>query len=105
MKVEADKHLEALSIQLVILAIWKQALDICHTQAASAVEGSPSQETIRSKEIMKKGQVSVSIKEHLDASNILGTENVCSHIEKAFLGEVGKAEELAKHIEPGIFSD
>ncbi|KAM3217197.1 hypothetical protein T459_23017 [Capsicum annuum] len=100
-KVEAHKHLEAFSIQLVILAIWKQALDICHTQAASAIEGSPNQETIRSNEIMKKGQVSLYIKEHLDATNMLGPENVCSHIEKAFLGEVGSAEELAKHIEPG----
>lgn len=105
LKVEAHKHLEAFSIQLVILAIWKQALDICHTQAASAIEGSPNQETIRSNEIMKKGQVSLYIKEHLDATNMLGPENVCSHIEKAFLGEVGSAEELAKHIEPGIFSD
>ncbi|XP_059305522.1 serine/threonine-protein kinase ATG1c-like isoform X2 [Lycium ferocissimum] len=100
-KVEAGKHLEAFSIQLVILAIWKQALDICLTQAASAIEGSPNQETIRLKEIMKKSQVGLNIKEHLDATNILGPENVCSHIEKAFLGEVGNAEELAKHIEPG----
>ncbi|KAJ8550994.1 hypothetical protein K7X08_000364 [Anisodus acutangulus] len=100
-KVEAGRHLEAFSIQLVILAIWKQALDICHTQAASAIEGSPNQETNRLKEILKKGQVSLNVKEHLDAANILGPENVCSHIEKTFLGEVGNAEELSKHIEPG----
>ncbi|CAN4106030.1 unnamed protein product [Withania somnifera] len=100
-KVEAGRHLEAFSIQLVILAIWKQALDICHTQAASAIEGSPNQEMTRLKEITKKGQVRLNIKEHLDATYIFGPENVCSHIEKAFLGEVGNAEELAKHIEPG----
>ncbi|KAJ8532989.1 hypothetical protein K7X08_015878 [Anisodus acutangulus] len=100
-KFDAGRHLEAFSIQLVILAIWKQALDICHTQAASAIEGSPNQETIRLKEILKKGQGSLNIKEHLDAANILGPENVCSHIEKTFLGEVGNAEELSKHIEPG----
>ncbi|CAN4116024.1 unnamed protein product [Withania somnifera] len=100
-KVETGRHLEAFSIQLVILAIWKQALDICHTQAASAIEGSPNQEMTRLKEITKMGQVSLNIKEHLDATNILGPENVCFHIEKAFLGEVGNAEELAKHIEPG----
>lgn len=104
LKVEASRHLEAFSIQLVSLAIWKQALDICHTQAASAIEGSPNQETIRLREITKKGQASLNIKKHLDATNILGPENVCSHIEKAFLSEVGNAEELAKHIEPGIFS-
>ncbi|KAI3790877.1 hypothetical protein L2E82_04271 [Cichorium intybus] len=45
-KIEGGNRLEAFSIQLVILAIWKQALDICHTQAASAIKGSPSQETV-----------------------------------------------------------
>ncbi|KAI3498500.1 hypothetical protein L1887_34275 [Cichorium endivia] len=43
---KGGNRLEAFSIQLVILAIWKQALDICHTQAASAIKGSPSQETV-----------------------------------------------------------
>ncbi|KAI3765264.1 hypothetical protein L2E82_15294 [Cichorium intybus] len=48
-KIEGGNRLEAFSIRLVILAIWKQALDICHTQAASAIKGSPSQETVTSR--------------------------------------------------------
>ncbi|KDO57934.1 hypothetical protein CISIN_1g043425mg, partial [Citrus sinensis] len=53
-KIVAGKHLEGFSIQLVILAIWKQALHICHTQAASAMDGSPSGESTRLRSSRKK---------------------------------------------------
>ncbi|KAK4392265.1 Serine/threonine-protein kinase ATG1c [Sesamum angolense] len=53
---EGEKQLEAFSLQLVILAIWKQALDICHTHAASAIEGSSSLETTRLREVSKVQQ-------------------------------------------------
>ncbi|KAL3640670.1 hypothetical protein CASFOL_015638 [Castilleja foliolosa] len=86
-KIEGGKQLEAFSIQLVILAIWKQALHICHTHAASAVEGSPSRE--------KKMQAPI------DITKMQGPIDICSEIEGAFLHEVGRAEELAKLIEPG----
>ncbi|KAK8546361.1 hypothetical protein V6N13_067586 [Hibiscus sabdariffa] len=90
-KTEAGRHLEAFSIQLVILAIWKQALHICHTQAASAMEGSPSQETSRLSASKKHG---TSYMEECP-------EDVSSEIEREFLREVEHAEELAKAIEPG----
>uniref|UniRef100_A0A0V0HYQ8 Putative ovule protein n=1 Tax=Solanum chacoense TaxID=4108 RepID=A0A0V0HYQ8_SOLCH len=45
-KIAAGRHLEAFSIELVMLAIWKQALHVCHTQAASAIEGSPNQKLL-----------------------------------------------------------
>lgn len=78
---EKDKEgtrLEAFSIQLVILAIWKQALHICHTQAASAIDG----------------------QECLSSADTGGPEAVCSQIEREFLREVGHAEDLASHLEP-----
>ncbi|KAL8039316.1 hypothetical protein ABFS82_10G027000 [Erythranthe guttata] len=83
-KIEGGKQLEAFSVQLVILAIWKQALHICHTHAASATEGegSPSQDA-----------TSFGDKE--------GPLDICSKIERSFLHEVGHAEELAKVIDPG----
>ncbi|KAK1354669.1 serine/threonine-protein kinase ATG1c [Heracleum sosnowskyi] len=90
-KVESGKHLEAFSVQLVILAIWKQTLNICHTQAASATEGSPTQETMRE----------LANKEHLNPASWQHPQDVYSQIERAFLLEVGNAEELAKLIEPG----
>ncbi|THG13916.1 hypothetical protein TEA_016071 [Camellia sinensis var. sinensis] len=94
-KIEPGRQLEAFSIQLVILAIWKQALHICHTQAASAIEGSPSREMARLRES--------TIQEHgsPDIANTQGPQDICSQIEREFLLEVGNAEELAKKIEPG----
>ncbi|KAF9679978.1 hypothetical protein SADUNF_Sadunf06G0072200 [Salix dunnii] len=97
----ACRQLEAFSIQLVILAIWKQALHICHTQAASAIEGSPSHESSRlsssssSSSSMKHGTPDTE-----DCPDV-GPENMSTRIEGEFLQEVERAEELAKAIEPG----
>ncbi|PON59921.1 Serine/threonine protein kinase [Parasponia andersonii] len=99
-KIEADKQLEAFSIQLVILAIWKQALHICHTQAASAMEGSPSQETTKFRSTSKKLS-SPDAEECLDVVSTQGPEEISSRIEREFLREVEHAEELAKIVEPG----
>ncbi|KAL5709451.1 non-specific serine/threonine protein kinase [Ranunculus cassubicifolius] len=84
-KVKIGKQLEAFSIQLVILAVWKQALHICHTQAASAIEGSNN-----------KMHGSLDVQESTQ-----GPEAVCSQIEKEFLHQVGHAEDLARGLEPG----
>ncbi|GMI69749.1 autophagy-related protein 1c [Hibiscus trionum] len=99
-KIEAGKQLEAFSIQLVILAIWKQALHICHTQAASAMEGSPSQETSSRLSASKKHGTS-DREECKDIVSPEGPEDISSEIEKEFLREVEHAEELAKVIEHG----
>ncbi|KAG2380891.1 Serine/threonine-protein kinase [Vigna angularis] len=99
-KMEAGKHLEAFSIQLVILAIWKQALHICHTQAASAMEGSPNQETSRYRKSASRKHGSPDSEECLDG-NTLWPKDILSKIESEFLREFEHAEELAKTIEPG----
>uniref|UniRef100_A0A5B7AJF8 Putative serine/threonine-protein kinase ATG1 n=1 Tax=Davidia involucrata TaxID=16924 RepID=A0A5B7AJF8_DAVIN len=100
-KTKEGRQLEAFSIQLVILAIWKQALLICHTQAASTMEGSPSQETTRLRGSANKEHGSPDIQECLDIANTQGPQDICSQIEREFLLEVGNADELAKVIEPG----
>ncbi|CAL5335000.1 unnamed protein product [Camellia sinensis] len=94
-KIQPGRQLEAFSIQLVILAIWKQALHICHTQAASAIEGSPSREMARLRESTNQEHGSP------DIANTQGPQDICSQIEREFLLEVGNAEELAKVIAPG----
>lgn len=99
-KIEAGKQLEAFAIQLVILAIWKQALHICHTQAASAMEGSPAQGTTKWKRSISKKHSSPDVPECLDV-DIEGPEILSTQIEREFLLEVGHAEELAKVIDPG----
>ncbi|KAL9150469.1 hypothetical protein ABFS82_12G169800 [Erythranthe guttata] len=100
-KIGGGKQLEAFSIQLVILAIWKQALHICHTYAASASEGSSSQETTRLREASRARDSPDSREFILDIANAQEPHDICLQIERAFLGEVETAEELAKVIEPG----
>ncbi|GFY83679.1 protein kinase superfamily protein [Actinidia rufa] len=94
-KIKACRQLEAFSSQLVILAICKQALDICHTQAMSTIEGSPIQEMTRLRESANQDHGSP------DIANTEGPQDFCSQIERRFLVEVENAEELAKVIEPG----
>ncbi|KAI7750013.1 hypothetical protein M8C21_021231, partial [Ambrosia artemisiifolia] len=98
-KTEAGHRLEAFSIQLVILAIWKQALDICHTQAASAIKGSPSPETTTFNTTTMKELGSLDIQECMETAK--SPQDVCCHIERIFLNEVDNAEQLAKGIESG----
>lgn len=95
-KIEAGRQLEAFSLQLVILAIWKQALHICHTQAAIAIEGSPSQEIFRG----STNKNNPDVQESRSSVDYEGPAAVCSQIEKEFLLEVGHAEELARDLEP-----
>ncbi|CAG7880730.1 serine/threonine-protein kinase ATG1c isoform X1 [Brassica rapa] len=95
-RIKSDKYLEAFSIQLAILAIWKQALHICHTQAISGLEGSPSQD------IYKPRESSSSLKnEHITDLIHDGSEEISSQIQSQFIREIELAEELAKSIEPG----
>ncbi|KAL5550255.1 hypothetical protein UlMin_000431 [Ulmus minor] len=100
-RIMAGKQLEAFSIQLVILAIWKQALHICHTQAASAMEGSPCHDSARFRRSISKRDSSSDTEECLDVVNTQGPEDISSQIEREFLREVEHAEELARIVEPG----
>ncbi|KAL9247128.1 hypothetical protein vseg_020593 [Gypsophila vaccaria] len=99
--IEAGRHLEAFSIQLVVLAVWKQALHICHTQAVSPVDGSPSQDIIQFKGSVNKMNISPDFHEGLDAVSCQVLEDVSTEIKREFLCEVAHAEELAKFVEPG----
>ncbi|MCL7029827.1 hypothetical protein MKW94_014223 [Papaver nudicaule] len=99
-KVEAGKQLEAFSIQLVILAVWKQALHICHTYAASVLEGSPNLESARVRRSTYRKHSYSDPRESPDKMDAQGPQAVCSQIEKDFLFEVGQAEELSKALDP-----
>ncbi|KAL6998834.1 Serine/threonine-protein kinase ATG1c [Sarracenia purpurea var. burkii] len=94
-KIEAGRQLEAFSMQLVVLAIWKQALHICHTQAMSAIVGSPTEQIIRLRERTNQEH------ESPDISNTQVPRDICFQIERDFLHEVRNAEELAEVIVPG----
>ncbi|KAH7672810.1 Non-specific serine/threonine protein kinase protein [Dioscorea alata] len=87
-------RLEAFSVQLVLLAIWKQALHICHAQAASAMEGSPSQE------VGQRASYNKNASNSQDIGSIYQPwlDSVCQQIEKEFLLEVDRAENLAQDL-------
>eukprot|EP01018_Ginkgo_biloba_P034520 Gb_08673 [translate_table: standard] len=98
-KLDTGKQVEAFLIQLVCLAIWSEALRVCHTWAAFATEGSPSQDVIGSNNLLsKKGSVSVAeMSEDLDLKRAAAA---CSRVEREFLFAVEHAEELAKYLVP-----
>ncbi|KAJ0984039.1 hypothetical protein J5N97_002395 [Dioscorea zingiberensis] len=91
---EDGNQLKAFSVQLVVLAIWKQALHISHAQAASAMEGSPYQEA-RQRESYNKNVSNLQ-----DSGSIYHPwpDSVCQQIEKEFLIEVGRAENLTRNL-------
>lgn len=86
---------------MAILAIWKQALHICHTQAISALEGSPSQDINRLRSSSLKHETHNSDK--ITGLSHDGSEEISSQIQRQFIQEIELAEELAKSIEPGMF--
>lgn len=100
-QVEAGRLLEAFSIQLVILAVWKQALHICHTQAVSSTDGSPP-DIAKSRGSINKIENSPDFGEPLDSVCSEVLEDVSTVIKREFFSEVEHAEELSKFVEPGI---
>lgn len=89
---ENGRHLEAFSVQLVLLAIWKQALNTCHTQAVFSTEGFPSHEF--------KSQVNTKVSPNAGrffrSSESQVPDALSSEIEREFLLSVEHAEELEK---------
>ncbi|KQK22394.1 serine/threonine-protein kinase ATG1c isoform X1 [Brachypodium distachyon] len=83
------RHLEAFSIQLIVLATWKQAIHICNFYAASASRESPSHD------IIMKGLDADA--PHLLANSQLANDE-CMQIERQFLIDVECAEELASTV-------
>ncbi|GAB4833867.1 Serine/threonine-protein kinase ATG1c [Ancistrocladus abbreviatus] len=100
-KLEAGRHLEAFSIQLVILAIWKQALHIFHTQAVSSIEGSATKQFSTLSGSLDKKHGNYDIHEYDDAFSYQEQEDQASEIKREFFREVSNAEELSKFVEPG----
>ncbi|XP_021738034.1 serine/threonine-protein kinase ATG1c-like isoform X2 [Chenopodium quinoa] len=95
--IEAGRVLEAFSIQLVILAVWKQALH--HTQAVSSTDDS-SPDFAKSRGSIKKINYSPDFQDSLDVcSQVL--EDASDVIKREFFSEVEHAEELSKFVDPG----
>ncbi|XP_042424239.1 serine/threonine-protein kinase ATG1c-like isoform X1 [Zingiber officinale] len=91
-KIANGQHHEAFSVQLLVLAIWKQALRICHAEAASTSDVSPLPE-----QKIRKNCIS-NTAEYLNCIDSRVSDPVCSEIERDFLLAVEYAEELASDI-------
>lgn len=72
-------------------------MHICHTQAISGLEGSPSRD-------FNKLRASRSLKqsEHFSDLSYDGSEEISSQIQRQFIQEIELAEELANSINPGM---
>ncbi|KFK36682.1 hypothetical protein AALP_AA4G155800 [Arabis alpina] len=99
-RIKSDKQLEAFSIQLAVLAIWKQALHICHTQALSGLEGSPSRDINRLSRSSSLKHDTQNSEKTTDLSHD-GSEEISSQIQRQFIQEIELAEELGKSVESG----
>ncbi|KAH7416127.1 hypothetical protein KP509_14G076800 [Ceratopteris richardii] len=90
-KCGARQYLEAFSIQLVCLAIWKEALSFSSKKAC----GSPANNTFTNRQHENS-------KLSLDFLNLsesdCGVETFCSRIEERFCAAVEQAEELSPHV-------
>lgn len=87
-KLEAGLQLEAFSILLVCLAIWKQALRVSHTWAASFAESSPCEGlVVHSRDMHEEG-------------DFQGAAAACSQMEQEFLSAVESAVQLVSHLGP-----
>lgn len=86
-KLEAGQQLEAFAILLVCLAIWKQALRVSHTWAASFQESSPCEGLVHSQDMHEEGDSQ-------------GAAAACAQMEQKFSSAVDNAVQLASHLGP-----
>lgn len=99
-KLHAGHHLEAFTIQLVCLAIWKEALNVCQKWAnAPSGCGSHPRDEIGSMGAVENSQssrISLPFSETFDEEG--GVAAACSDIEQKFFLAVEHAERLAPHL-------
>ncbi|XP_064990686.1 serine/threonine-protein kinase ATG1c-like isoform X2 [Musa acuminata AAA Group] len=91
-KIENGQRLEAFSVQLVVLAIWRQALHICHAHDASGMEASPSHEVKTQKNCISKTV------EYINCTSSQALDAISSEIQRNFLLGVEYGEELSWEI-------
>lgn len=96
-KCNAGLYLESFSVELVILAIWKKALQICSTWLGSTTENDePGSSSANDPRLAQGGVVlSPSTEENIDFSR---PSCVSMWAEKSFLDAFNRAEKLSQHI-------
>ncbi|URD72303.1 hypothetical protein MUK42_08642 [Musa troglodytarum] len=91
-KIENGQQLEAFSVQLVVLAIWRQALHICHAHNVLGMEASPSHEVKTQKNCISKTV------EYISCTSSQASDAISSEIQRNFLLGVEYGEALSWEI-------
>lgn len=96
-KLNAGNQIEAFSIQLLCLAIWRQALHVSHSWASSFSGRSSSQDRL-----LNDGgahRTGTGNSEYMpEEEDFEAAASACSRIEQEFLAAVEVAEQLASHL-------
>nr|XP_048334704.1 serine/threonine-protein kinase ATG1a-like [Ziziphus jujuba var. spinosa] len=97
-KHDAGLFLESFSVELVVLAIWKKAFEICSAWLNSGAESEPpgSISANESKLVEGGAGLSPNTEEHVDFSR---PSSVSTWAEQAFIVAFNRAEKLSYHIQ------
>ncbi|KAF3439775.1 hypothetical protein FNV43_RR18053 [Rhamnella rubrinervis] len=97
-KYDAGLFLESFSIELIILAIWKKALEICTKWLASNAESElPGCSSANESKLVEGGEgLLPKTEEHVDFSR---PSSVSTWAEQAFIVAFNRAEKLSHHIQ------
>lgn len=98
MQHDAGLFLESFSVELVVLAIWKKAFEICSAWLNSGAESEPpgSISANESKLVEGGAGLSPNTEEHVDFSR---PSSVSTWAEQAFIVAFNRAEKLSYHIQ------
>ncbi|XP_008783542.2 serine/threonine-protein kinase ATG1a-like isoform X1 [Phoenix dactylifera] len=94
-KLHEGLHLESFSLELVTLAVWKEALRICNLWVASKTETDTLNTSANEYPSHQKGHMSLNIAEGVD---FMKPSSVCSWAEEGFVVAYDRAEEISNSL-------
>lgn len=95
-KLHAELHLESFSVELVSLAVWKEALHICNLWMASTTEADNVHTYVDVYPSHQKDHMSLNIAEGVD---FMKPSSVWSWAEKGFVVAYDRAEEISNSLQ------
>lgn len=91
MQYNAGHFLESFSVELIVLAVWNKAIEICNSWLASASEGELPESSSTNESITSR----IGAEEHIDFSR---PSSVSLWAEQGFIVAYDRAEKLSHHI-------
>ncbi|XP_058085142.1 serine/threonine-protein kinase ATG1a isoform X2 [Magnolia sinica] len=97
-KLNAQLHLESFSIELVALAVWKEAYRVCSSWVASSIEGG-SLESSSAKECPPDHEGSCSSLNLAEDVDFRSPASICSWVKKGFIDTYNRADKISSFIQ------